>query len=243
MIDIHCHILPDFDDGAADINESVGMARAAAASGVTGIVATPHFRGEPGSLNQISKLLSRYRALRSALTAAGLTLKLYLGAEILCLPETVQMAQAQQLPTLGDTNYVLCEFYFDTPPAQMNSLLSAIAACGYRIVVAHPERYHAIQRNPRTAERWFRQGYVLQLNKGSILGAFGPQVQRTAEILLENGFAHLIASDAHSTLFRTGDMSQIRAWVNTHCPPAYARVLLDENPQRLIRGENMVPPG
>lgn len=241
MIDVHCHILPGFDDGAADLSESLGMARAALASGVTGIVVTPHFRGEPASLGQLSKLVSRYQTLRGVLARENIPLELHLGAEILCLPETLKMARQQQLPTLGNTNYLLCEFYFNESAVFMDKILSAIAACGYRVVVAHPERYEAVQRDLRTAEHWFRQGYVLQLNKGSILGSFGPRVQQAAELMLENGYAHLIASDAHSTLYRTADMNQLRAWVNTHCPADYARVLLEENPRLLIKGQPMVP--
>ena len=59
MLDIHCHILPGFDDGAADVSESVQMARMAVESGVTGIVATPHFRGEPDSLRTLNRLVNR----------------------------------------------------------------------------------------------------------------------------------------------------------------------------------------
>lgn len=243
MIDIHCHILPDFDDGAADLDESLGMARAAAASGVTGIVVTPHFRGEPESLGQLPRLVEQYQLLREALRQERIPLQLHLGAEILCLPQTIRLARQKMLPTISRTNYVLCEFLFGESPVFMNKLLCAIAAAGYRVVVAHPERYEAVQKDLRLVEHWFRQGYVLQLNKGSVLGSFGPGVQQTAEMMLENGFAHMLASDAHSTLYRTAEMGHLRSWVNAHYPPEYARVLMEENPDRLLRGEDMVPPG
>ncbi len=243
MIDIHCHILPEFDDGAADMSEALAMARSARASGVAGIVATPHFAGRPESLEGIGLLLARHKSLRSALAKAGIGLELYLGAEILCLPETVKMARQQQLPTLGQTNYLLCEFGFRENRMYMSRLLQAIAGCGYQIVVAHPERYEAIQRDIRVADQWFAKGYVLQVNKDSLLGTFGPRVQQTAQLLLEQGLVHIIASDAHDSLCRTTDMGAIRAWLKDHCPEEYARVLLEENPARLIRGEKMVPAG
>lgn len=241
MIDIHCHILPGFDDGAADLQEALGMARTAAASGVTGIVATPHFPGRPESLEGLGTLLARHRSLSAALDRAGIRLEVHLGAEILCLPQTVKMARQKQLPTLGQTNYLLCEFSFRETRMYMNKILQALAACGYRIVVAHPERYEAVQRDPGVAEQWFARGYVLQLNKDSLLGSFGPRVRQTAQTLLKQGFAHIIASDAHSTLYRTTDMGELRRWLRTNCPAEYARILLEENPDRLIRGENMAP--
>lgn len=241
MIDIHCHILPEYDDGAADMREALAMAGTAVASGVTGIVATPHFPGKPESLEGITLLLERHRSLRAALSKAGVRLELYLGAEILCLPQTVKMAREQQLPTLGETNYLLCEFSFRESRVYINKILQALVASGYRVVIAHPERYEAVHRDPRVAETWFAKGYVLQVNKDSLLGTFGPRVQQTARTLVEQGLAHIIASDAHSSLYRTTDMQQIRQWLQSNCPAEYARVLMEENPARLIRGEDMVP--
>lgn len=241
MIDIHCHILPEFDDGAADMQEALAMARTAAASGVTGIVATPHFPGRPGSLEGVTLLLERHRSLRAALKAAGIRMDVHLGAEILCLPQTVKMAREQRLPTLGQTNYLLCEFDFRESKIRMNKLLQAIADCGYRIVVAHPERYQAVQRDPGIAAGWFAKGYVLQANKDSLLGSFGQKVAQTARTMLKEGLVHIIASDAHSTLYRTTDMGEIRQWLQSNCPEEYAKILLEENPARLIRGADMVP--
>lgn len=241
MIDIHCHILPDFDDGAADLTESLGMARAALSCGVTALVATPHFPGQPESLDTIPRLLAQYQLLREALHREKIDLPVYLGAEVLCLPQTVRMARQKRLPTLGDTDYVLCEFNFHETPVYMNKLLSGIASGGYRIVVAHPERYQAVQKDPAVAGEWFRRGHVLQINKDSLLGDFGPRVAQTAQALLERGLVHIIASDAHSTLYRTTDISTLLPWLRAHCPADYSRILLEENPRRVLKNLPMVP--
>ena len=242
MIDIHCHILPGFDDGSRDIRESLAMIRAAAESGVTGIVATPHFRGEQRSLNYVPMLLERFQRLEYAVRETGLPVTLYPGAEILCMPQTVEMARRRELPTLGDTNYLLCEFYFDEHISYMDEMLEEIQNAGYTPVVAHPERYHTIQHDPRGLERWFSKGYLIQLNKGSLLGAFGYEEQRTGEWILGNGLAHMIASDAHGANRRTTDMGALRKWLMEKYPPAYGKVLLEINPARLIRGEEMYRP-
>ena len=241
MIDIHCHILPELDDGADDMNESLGMARTAAASGVTGILTTPHFPGRPESLEMLETIVERHRQLQTALDKAGIPLEIHPGAEILCLPQTVKMARQKQLPTLGRSNYLLCEFYFQESKVYINKLLQSIAANGYRLVIAHPERYEALHRDITVAKKWFDAGYVLQLNKDSLLGAFGSRVQDTALELLERGLAHLIASDAHSTLYRTTDMNPLRSWLAANCPAEYARILLEENPRRLILNQEMAP--
>lgn len=241
MIDIHCHILPDFDDGAADLRESLAMARLAADSGVTGIVATPHFRGAPESLEALPRLLETYNRLAAAIRKENIPLSLLPGAEILCTPQTPELAADKSLPTLGNTGYLLTEFYFNESDAYIGNMLRTLADCGYKPVIAHPERYDAVQRSPGLLEDWFRQGYVIQLNKGSILGAFGRRAERTAAIALTHGFAHIIASDAHSAIRRTTSMHQLRLRLQEVCLPEYTRILLEKNPGRLIRDMEMEP--
>lgn len=241
MIDIHCHILPGFDDGAADLRDAMAMARIAAVSGTTEIIATPHFPGEEASLEQLGLLLSRYARLEQAIAREKLPLKLHPGAEILCLPQTPRLAKQRKLPTLGSTNYLLCEFFFNESRVYMDEMLRFLTGCGYRIVVAHPERYEAVQTDPGLAAQWFRAGYVLQLNKGSLTGAFGSEVQNTALLLLEQGFYHLMASDAHGTDSRTTDLRAARQRLEELCSGPYVRVLLEENPRRLLQGLDMVP--
>lgn len=241
MIDIHCHILPGFDDGSSSLEESLAMIQMAVSSGVTGIVATPHFRGDQQSLALVDRLVQRYRLLYEAIEDSGLPLQLYPGAEILCMPQTIEMAQAGQLPTLGNTGYLLTEFFFNESFDHMDEMLTGISEAGYIPVVAHPERYDAIQRDPRRVIHWFRKGYIIQLNKGSILGAFGSRVQQAADWLLSAGLAHLIASDAHSATRRTPDMTALRSQLLEEYDREYVDILMERNPARLIRGEAMVP--
>ena len=242
MTDIHCHILPDFDDGADCLEESLAMARMAAASGVQSIAATPHFPGVPESLEQLDVLSERFNTLSRAIREEGIPLTLHRGAEILCLPETPELAKAHVLPTLGETDYLLTEFPFHTPGDTMTRMLHDLREAGYRPVVAHPERYGAVQAEPRLAAYWFRHmDCVLQLNKGSALGAFGSRVQQPARLLLDQGLVHIVASDAHSSCRRTPHMSRIRDWLSETCGPEYTAILLHRNPARLLSGRPMVP--
>lgn len=241
MIDIHCHILPHVDDGAEDTEEALAMARIAVDCGVRTLVATPHFRGMEEDLDELAPFRRRFEKLRSVLEAERIPLTLHLGAEILCLPETVELAREGKLPVIGETGYVLCEFFFDAPYEFMDRILAGIAGAGYRVVVAHPERYDAIIDDPRGARRWFRKGYVIQVNKGSILGAFGTGAQQTGRWLLDMGCVHIVASDAHSPRRRTTDLSLVRRWLLERYEEDYARILLEENPRRLLGNQDMMP--
>ena len=241
MRDIHCHILPDVDDGPEELRDALSMGRMAADCGVRDIITTPHFRGTEEDLVLLPRFVEARETLQKALDREEIPLTLHPGAEILCLPETVELARRKQLPTLGDSGYVLCEFFFDAPFEYMDRILSDIAAAGYKIVVAHPERYETVIRDPRAARHWFRKGYVIQLNKGSLLGAFGGRVQSAARWLLDGGFVHVIASDAHSPNRRTTDLSYLRAWLLERYPGEYAGLLLEENPGRILADRPMVP--
>lgn len=241
MTDIHCHILPGVDDGAEDMAEALAMAKLAVDSGVRDLIATPHFRGIEEDPAELARFHRRLSQLSEALEKDRIPLKLHLGAEILCLQETAELAWAGKLPTLGDSRYVLCEFFFDAPYGYMDRILEDIARAGYRVVVAHPERYEAIFRDPRGAQRWFRKGYVIQMNKSSVLGAFGGRVQQAARWLLDTGCVHILASDAHSPRRRTTEMSLLRQWLLERYPEGYARILLEENPARILADREMVP--
>jgi protein-tyrosine phosphatase len=241
MVDIHCHILPDVDDGAENLMQAMEMARMAVESGVTDLVATSHFRGDGDEPGTLERFYQQCCLLKNALKREGIPLRLHLGAEILCVNETVQLAKARQLPTISDTDYVLCEFFFDAPFDYMTEILEVIAGAGYRPVIAHPERYGAIQRDPRRVVQWFRRGFVIQVNKGSALGAFGVRAQETARWLLDMGLVHVIASDAYSPHRRTTDLSRLRRWLRERYPEEYVRLLLTENPGRLVRGQEMAP--
>ncbi|MBQ7415989.1 MAG: hypothetical protein IJW14_03005 [Oscillospiraceae bacterium] len=240
MIDIHCHILPDFDDGADSLEEALDMVHMAVISGVTDIIATPHFQGEAESLQQLPIIDRQFQVLRAAVEKNNLPLQLHPGAEILCVPDTISLAAEHKLPTLANTDYVLTEFYFDESFSFMDEMLSDIAGSGYRPVVAHPERYDVIQKDPRLLQRWARQGYVIQLNKGSVLGSFGARVEQTANEILAMGLAHVFASDAHGCHSRTPHMGALQQWVEELCDADYAAILLEHNPRRLLHGRPMV---
>ena len=242
MIDIHCHILPDIDDGAESMDEALDMARMAAMSGVTDIVATPHFRGEPDYLGAVPHIKRKFEQLSEELIRWDIPVRLHLGAEVLCTPQTAKLAAMRELPTIGNTRYVLTEFHFDESFDFMDKCLRQIASWGYDPVVAHPERYDAVYRSPQKLRDWVQRGYVLQMNKGSVLGSLGARAERSAHELLELGFAHLFASDGHSRYQRTPHMESLHRWVENCCDPLCTHIFLEENPRRVLEGRPMATP-
>lgn len=237
MTDLHCHILPGVDDGAASLADSLQMAKMAAQSGVKAIVATPHcnlpYAERPNYLD--ADLLSRVVELRSQIDQAGIPLRLYAGAEVFCTPDLPDLLAQDKLLTIAGSRYLLMEFYFDESVDFMDRCLQAASAAGRIPVIAHPERYEAVQSTPAIVERWFVTGRIIQLNKGSILGDLGRRAQIAADWILSQGLAHVVASDAHTPRVRTPHMSEIRRCLEDRCGPGYTRILLSTNPGKIVR--------
>ena len=70
MIDLHCHILPGLDDGAADLDDAAAMASQAEADGIEAICATPHIRHDHRV--PIDELAGRVTAVEEALKRRGI---------------------------------------------------------------------------------------------------------------------------------------------------------------------------
>lgn len=245
MIDLHCHILPGVDDGSPDAETSLSMARHAAESGVTAIAVTPHcnlpgfrrnYRG-PDYRRQLNDL-------RELLTQENIPLQLYSGAEVFADPSNIRtLIEQHELITLGGSRYLLVEFDFGLPGSVLLRTLEAIAQRGLVPVVAHPERYDAVQRDPGLAAWCFSRGMLLQLNKGSLLGLLGSRAEDAALHLLSHGLAHLIASDAHDDRFRTTGFRSLLPVLEPICHPDYIALLLHGNPPRILRDEPIpIPP-
>ncbi len=240
MIDLHCHILPGVDDGADSLDDALQMARMATDSGVRTIVTTPH-RHLPWQTEDADTAGALVR-LQQAVREAGIPLELLPGAENFCGPDFSELLARREVQPLGDSRYLLMEFYFDEGPERMERCFARAARQGYVPVVAHPERYDAAYRDPDLVPRWFRQGYVIQLNKGSILGRLGSRAETVSRFLLERGFAHAVASDAHAPDARTTHMTQVLRHLENRYAPDYARILLNRNPERIIRDRELIQP-
>lgn len=242
MIDLHCHILPGVDDGAESLEDACSMARMAVRSGVRTIVATPHCNNPRRPENYRSDdYFRRLEALRAALRHSEIPLELLSGAEVLAQPNLMRLLQEKKLLTLNESRYLLVEFGFGDSEEILHTVLAGIADAGYVPVLAHPERYDCVQRDPMLIVDWFRAGYVIQLNKGSILGRLGRASRSAALWILDRGLAHVIASDAHSPLMRTTSMDALLEFLRESYPEEYIRILLEENPRNMIRDLPLVP--
>ncbi len=236
MTDIHCHILPELDDGSFDMVCSIEMAEIAVESGVDTIVATPHCNQRGYFENYASEeLFGRFRALKAELSRSDIPLELHLGMEVFGTEDAARLYREGKLLTLNGGRYMLTEFDFGVNADFMDTVLYSLRDAGCMPVVAHPERYEALQYSHDIVSKWLADGMGIQINKGSLSGRFGRGAKHFAYELLEQGLVSCVASDAHGTVRRTPDMSDIYEFLAVEYSPELAQLLLKDNPDRIIQ--------
>lgn len=241
MIDIHAHILPGLDDGADSPETALMMASAAAESGVTAMIATPHCNQRGIYENYASPLLTaRLERLRGDIAAAGIGLELYQGMEVFGTPDVPRLLHEGKLLTLGGSRYLLIEFAFREDPLYMDRLIHALLDDGVIPVVAHPERYVNLQDIPDIIYDWVCDGAGVQINKGSLFGRFGRHAQRLSMALLWNDLVTCVASDAHGAQMRTAEMANAQEFLTVEFSAALAGRLLTENPGRILHDQPLL---
>ena len=186
MIDLHCHILPGIDDGAADITVSLEMARLFVADGVSVVAATPHIL--PGLYaNTGPQIRAAIHTLQQALDAEGIPLRLVSGADNHIVPNFVSELRSGHLLSLADSRYVLVEPPHHVPPPRMEELFFNIQVAGFVPILTHPERLTWINSHYDTIARLATGGVLMQITAGSLAGAFGRNARYWAEKMLAEG--------------------------------------------------------
>lgn len=239
MIDLHIHLLPGVDDGASDVAISHAMLARAQALGFDILVATPHLPGrlEPAYRSQIEQALVEVRAM-----APSFAIDIEFGFEIALTPDLPARLEAGEPATLGGSQAVLVDLPFSGWPLHVESTLFELQVAGFRPVLAHPERYVAIQQDSDRARSLADRGTLLQATTGSFVGIFGQAAQRTAERLLQQGAIHLVATDAHSTGARFASVDRGLDRIRTLVGEERLRQLVDDVPRALLDDADLPQP-
>lgn len=237
MVDIHTHILPALDDGSESMEMSLHMARQALASGNKHLATTSHCNIYPYSIDEYWETFDSFK---SALQENNIPLKIYSGQELMLNDRGLRLLMNGQALTINNTRYVLVEFDFEENPEKMCHLLNQVRRLHYIPIVAHPERYYALQDDPSIAEEFCMMGCVLQGNGGSLIGDFGRTVKRTSEYLLNHGNIHVLATDAHEDLYRTTNTTGLMQWLEQRYSPNQIKLWTSENPSRIIKGSQIL---
>lgn len=236
MTDLHCHILPGLDDGSGSFEESLAMAAMAAGHGIRRIAATPHCI--TGSARDVTDGIAM---LQELLNEEQIPVRLYPGMEIFGTYDTARLLRDKKLLTLGGSRYPLIEFDFHTDGEDETDILQSVIDAGFTPLVAHPERYDYVCREPALINRWKQMGCLFQINRGSLLGRYGYNAQQMAMALVRRGFATVVATDAHSPVVRTPRARDVYALLFQSVSPVAAELLMRRNPEWILQ-DKLLPP-
>jgi len=235
MIDIHCHILPGIDDGPEDDDQALLLLQACIDDGITHVVMTPHvFPGRyDNRRSSIAQAASRFTAL---VAAQGMPVQLSCAGEVRFTPEVLDLLAVDELPYLGESaagKAMLLEMPDAQIPLGAARLVDVLVRHGVVPVLVHPERNKAVMDNPQRLQPFIDQGCKLQLTAGSLVGQFGSRAQACAVALLDEGWVHAVASDAHNTRGRRPRMGDAATWLATNCGASVAHQLTVLGPAAL----------
>ena len=232
MFDLHTHILPQIDDGAASWEEAYQMLEIAANDGITLLAATPHFM-EGWFMPPPAEIKAGVEHLNQYADQHGLKIQVLPGMEVALSPEIPRWLKENRLLTLNDEGkYLLVELPANEVPIYTASILFELQLRGIKPILAHPERNRAIADNPAWLLEQVQHGALTQITAGSLLGRFGKKTQRIAQELLSAGAVHGLGSDAHSGRHRT---PTLRTAVER-----ITKLMSPESSRRLAQAETIV---
>jgi protein-tyrosine phosphatase len=235
VIDIHSHILPEVDDGARSWDVAQQMCAMAASDGITHMVATPHAndrysydRGaHQASLDRLQELI-------------GSGLQLSLGCDFHLSYENIQDALLNpDRYVVGRSRYLLVELSDYSIPVQMGDWLHRLRSIGLTPIITHPERNPILQKAPLQVLEWVEQECAVQVTASAFTGFWGRTAKRAAEWLLERDAVHFLATDAHDLKHRVPNLSEARKLLAKTYDDELARILTDDNPGAVVRGEDL----
>ena len=241
MIDIHSHIVFDVDDGPQSRGESKVLLEEAYTQGVRTIVSTSHRRKGMFETPE-DKIAANFSEVKQLAQEIGPDLTILYGAEIYFSGDALEKLEKDLIPRLNGTRYALIEFSMNTPYRDIHSALSKILLLGITPVIAHIERYHALENDEKRVKELINMGCYTQINSSSVLKPrlFGDAhkfMKKRAAYFLEKNLVHVVASDMHNLDNRPPFMKEAYELITKKYGRDRARDLFETNPAKILRDQ------
>jgi protein-tyrosine phosphatase len=185
--DMHSHLIPGIDDGARTMQDSLVLIRRMHELGYKKLITTPHIQNEFYK-NTPEIILSGLEKVREVLKKENIPIEIEAAAE---------KAEKGQLLTFGN-KYILVELSYFSPNPELKSLVFNLQIDGYKVILAHPERYSYWFNDFAKFEDLKTRGVLFQLNLVSLGGHYLDPVKKYAEKFIEKGMIDLVGTDMHN---------------------------------------------
>lgn len=231
--DVHTHILPGVDDGAADMEETIRLLKMEYKDGVRNIYATSHYRRkmfEP----DMERVRDAYKQVAAEAAKIGSDLRILLGCEFHVNSEMLDVLNAEERPCMGKSRCVLVEFSEQADANTIQNRCYELMSHGYQPIIAHAERCVVIRKNLNFLEQLVEMGNYIQMNADSIVGNEGLGMKWYCKKAIKRDLLHFIGSDAHNTSDRKPAIGKCAKYLEKMMGEAYVNRIMIENPREMI---------
>ncbi|MBC2840343.1 tyrosine-protein phosphatase [Robiginitalea sp. SC105] len=196
FVDIHNHILPGIDDGAADLEASLGLVREFGELGIHRFIATPHIL-QPLHPNNRETIEAAHDQLMDALMDHKMNDVAVEPAAEHMIDDTFELLLKEDGVMPLRNRYLLVEMSYLQPSLNFDECIVEISRKGFTPILAHPERYMYLHKQKGHYRKYAQKGTLFQLNFLSLGDYYGSEVQKMAFELLDEELVDFVASDAH----------------------------------------------
>lgn len=236
FIDIHSHILPQLDDGARNLEQTISMLKIAYSEGIRRMIATVHYR-EGRQMHSRQTLEKTLDMVKDKIRDSLPQMELYLGEEIYYSHQCVELLNQKEIFGLAGSRYVLIEFSPGVDFTYMKSGLARLIYEGYMPILAHVERYECLHKATDFVMDLVDMGTYLQANSKSITGESGRAYKKLTKQLFKYSLIHFIATDTHNDNSRQPKMLKSYEYVCKNYGEEYANRLYMSNPHKIITNQ------
>ena len=238
MIDLHCHILPQMDDGPSSWSTSLNMCRQAVTNGIKTIIATPHILNGAYD-NKPQAIEGKVKILNQKIKENNLPLQVLPGSEVHLCADIIEAIKKKEILTLNKSNYILLEFPHTQIPLHIEEILFQIQIMGITPIISHVERNLKFQQKPALLSHLIQKGALAQITAASLCGFFGPIPKKISQRFLSEELVFSIASDAHtdSKEGRGSFFTQALTEASKIIGHQSALTLVHSNPQKIISNQ------
>lgn len=232
MIDIHCHVLPMVDDGAASVEEALKMVKEAYMDGTDAMILTPHLSYAYGFINPYEKINELFHEFQYIVEREQIPIELYLGCEFHFSSKDDFLDHFDEITRINHTKYLLMEFFFNVEGSFILEAITMVKEKGLIPIIAHPERYDCMDE--QWAKEIIDQGALLQMNKGSVLSRHGRHAYECVLDLLDHHYISFVGSDAHHINVRTPYMYESYQYVKDYYGKTYADYIFNDHAKEVL---------
>ena len=238
MIDFHSHIVYDVDDGAKSIEQSMQILKRAEQAGFSKIILTPHYMEDYYEV-PVEEIAERIEILKQKCQEEQIKVELYQANEIYITNHMVDYIQENKACTIHHSQYVLFELPMNEEPQNLLEVIYQLLENGKIPIIAHPERYTYIQKDPNKLFELVEQGVLFQTNYGSIIGQYGKEIQKTAKLLIEHNFIHFLGSDVHHEGYIYEKIPEIKQNLRKIISNEKIEELTTKNAEKVLQNEKI----